>query len=607
MKIEILDEMVLPLDYYEKHRDYTQMFDGLKGDTREFKYTPSESATPIAFPKTGNRLLIDLGAEHRIEKIVYEDESGIDSLTLLIGNDPFEGMQVAANITTDLWRKTREQAINKTGRYLQLNLNNSLGRYPSEIEFFGEKTVIQSINTQQDLINREYPLVNTVPGLNGFFWDKPDWFGKFKFVRLWLDINWLYGNDPKDALKLSPAYGGGINLKEQIAAFKSKGIEVLPVVHKSPDWMLNKEVNKVLVHDHDAKPRTAKLTTPDDDPLTFAPIAKIYHDIAKQIQVSEIERENEPDKSWKGIEGYWTAFQNAAFQSATFDGHEGLIPNAGVKVGNPNIKAIMGGLVNIDVEYLKGMHLWFKHKRKDGKFASDAINVHHYCNDGKQGISPEQGQLKERLLKLVEYRNKYLPDLPIYLTEFGYDTNKSDQAVPEIAGYTKEQIQGHWIVRSLLEILSTGIDRAYYFMLCDENHETENDTNRFRKSGLITSQAAGYRPKQSAQIVDNFLGLFYNSNYRFSKDLSKDKVKCYSFEDGSNVMYFVWTDSQEKLLFDIPEENAPKNIPVSMVPQHIVIEKTKPIPDIVTSEFEIKGKFNKQTGEISFNIKDLLH
>ena len=92
---------------------------------------------------------------------------------------------------------------------------------------------------------------------------------------------------------------------------------------------------------------------------------------------------------------------------------------------------------------------WCKYNRKDGKLPFDVINAHCYCGKkldekgvaelvdvnlvdrGDQtgnifvGVSPEEYGLVDAMSALVEFRDKYYPDVEVWLTEFGWDTNES--------------------------------------------------------------------------------------------------------------------------------------------------------------------------------------
>jgi hypothetical protein len=65
--------------------------------------------------------------------------------------------------------------------------------------------------------------------------------------------------------------------------------------------------------------------------------------------------------------------------------------------------------------------------------------------------------IKYKLKKIVAFRDSLLPDLEIWLNEFGYDTQEgSSQAAPAIGKNSTEEIQGRWLLRSFLEISAYG-------------------------------------------------------------------------------------------------------------------------------------------------------
>lgn len=190
---------------------------------------------------------------------------------------------------------------------------------------------------------------------------------------------------------------------------------------------------------------------------------------------------NEPNRWWGEPEGHFTPYQFAAFCSASYDGHLNQMgAGFGVKNADPDIKYVHGGLAFILPDYLKAMKLWSDYHR-DGSFPADVLNVHHYCNTRNEqhpegeahGISPEDDHLKEKLQKLVKWRNENLPDKEIWLSELGWDTDsttyqsaaKGHRLFPK--GITMEEIQGQWLVRGYLACAAAGVDRMMMFLAND--------------------------------------------------------------------------------------------------------------------------------------------
>src|SRR5690606_37916774 len=118
---------------------------------------------------------------------------------------------------------------------------------------------------------------------------------------------------------------------------------------------------------------------------------------------------------------------------------------------------------------------------------------------GTIGISPEADQFKSKVEAIVDYRNRYLPGEELWVSEFGYDTHPgSVQRAPAIAGYSAQEVQAQWLVRSYLALAAAGADKAQMFMLRDVNGDSGG---RFNSSGLTTNKATGWVPKVSWYYV----------------------------------------------------------------------------------------------------------
>src|SRR5690606_40361667 len=101
---------------------------------------------------------------------------------------------------------------------------------------------------------------------------------------------------------------------------------------------------------------------------------------------------------------------------------------------------------------LEQMKRWFATNRPDKKFAADVLNVHWYTwkdgnswQGGGPALSPEEGRLKEVMQTIVEYRNKNLPELEVWISEFGWDTNPGSPLSPPAIGPfdTEERSEEH--------------------------------------------------------------------------------------------------------------------------------------------------------------------
>ena len=216
-----------------------------------------------------------------------------------------------------------------------------------------------------------------------------------------------------------------------------------------------------------------------------------------------------------------TPYQLAALTSAAYDGHQRTLlshiynPDSfsypfGGKNADPDIKLAIAGLAGIQDRYIMSMAYWMRANRTDGSIAMDAFNVHtyfgkyFYMNDQTiiVGVSPEEFGLVDAMSKLVEFRDKYYPDVEVWLTEFGWDTNQSYETMTSAHAYdTKDlngdgiiseyemvmrarEIQGMWLVRAYILLASCGVDKATMYMCEDAAGDEVGAIGKYGTCGI---------------------------------------------------------------------------------------------------------------------------
>ncbi|MFN8207984.1 MAG: hypothetical protein U0T82_11335 [Bacteroidales bacterium] len=283
--------------------------------------------------------------------------------------------------------------------------------------------------------------------------------------------------------------------------------------------------------------------------------------------VSGIEVWNEPDRWW-GKEGdHFTPYQLAAMASATFDGHMGAMGQGmGIKTADTSMLVILAGLGTLDTSYIKAIKFWCDNYRK-GSFPADVISFHHYCNTsggqgfigGSKGVSPEADDFKGRMQRLVEWRNRNLPDCQVWITEFGWDALPG--TAQSAAGhklfpvkYTAEDLQADWLVRSYLAGAAAGIDRMSMFMLRDEPGE-----GLFKSCGLV---AVDGKPKKSWFYLTAFLNTLRGTTFIREVPSEQPDTWIYNFsnKDQSREVYVLWCPTSDgttvkNYMFSIPGTN----------------------------------------------------
>ena len=250
-------------------------------------------------------------------------------------------------------------------------------------------------------------------------------------------------------------------------------------------------------------------------------------------QIQWIELGNEPNgEDAAGA----TPYQLAALTSAAYDGHQRTLlshvfnPNSfsypfGGKNADPDIKLAIAGLAGIQDRYIMSMTYWMRANRTDGSIAMDAFNVHTYfgkyftMNDQTiiVGVSPEEFGLVDAMSRLVEFRDKYYPDVEVWLTEFGWDTNQSYETMTSAHAYdTKDlngdgliseyemvmrsrEIQGMWLVRAYILLASCGVDKATMYM-CED--AADDEVGAIGKYGTCGIWATARTAETRYQIYD---------------------------------------------------------------------------------------------------------
>jgi len=333
-----------------------------------------------------------------------------------------------------------------------------------------------------------------------------------------------------------------------------RGITVCPALWSSPDWLEPNSTNKPLGEDENA-----------EDPFSYHEMSQLMFQYAArygstivaddkllvndgQVKksgmgiLSYFEDWNEQDRDWESREAHFTAAEYAAMASANVDGHGGSMgEDLGLKTADPSASFVMGGLYILGTDYISDMYDWFLENRPDHRWPIDVINMHHYSyTQVKNGICPEEDGYKARVQEVIDWRNEYAPENEVWITEFGYDTNdESLNRINPFAGFTQQEIQGQWIVRTYLLLASAGVDRAAQFMIRDVD---PNPQPRWSDSGLILSPSEGNIPKTSWYYVytlKNILTGFY-----FDQVISESNdAFVYRFvnEAGDQYIYALWS------------------------------------------------------------------
>jgi endoglucanase len=517
------------------------------------------------------------GEEISLQSVKFFDGQGVIKdypMTLSVITDTWKRIPVAkfTGETYMQWvgpnpsnpsKFTLDSVVQGKVRYLVVNTYDG---FPREMELYGTYKVSTKAVTPVPV--RETKLKNGF-GMNGFEWDFLDIWGytidevKMKPIKTFSGFRHYMDWDKLEHLEglytYSPTMSGGWNYDAVYERCKAEGIEVLACLQTMPPWM--EATYPSTDHDRDYVPvRYGKdFTNPtsyiDQAKAAFQYTARygrntlvnpsllvVYDkprwtaDHVNSIRIGlntikYIECGNERDKWWKGRQGYQTAREYAANLSAFYDGHKNTMGvGVGVKNADPTMKVVMTGLASASVDYLKGMIDWCKEFRgynADGtvNVCWDVINYHYYSNNSNssqngiatRGNAPEISTAGQVATDFVKVAHSDLNDMPIWVTELGYDANQGSpyKAIP-IGTKTEYITQADWSLRSSLLYNRLGIDRCFFYELYDDNFP---NPTQFASSGLI-NQDRSRKPVadymyQATQLV---------GDYVYKETLSKDPI-----------------------------------------------------------------------------------
>jgi endoglucanase len=401
-------------------------------------------------------------------------------------------------------------------RYLVMTIPGIL---PTEIEFYGtHKPAIRPTTPARAKEIR----IKDLLGVNGYEWNFQDGHHteslveakvtaakSFTGLRHYMD--WEKLESREGVFSYNPTLSGSWNYDLIYERCKQENIEVLACLKTLSNWML--ETYPESERDHENVPvrygkdfadplsyieqsrvafqyaaRYGSNTNVDPSLLSVSTTPRWYGDYPNTVKIGlnlikYIECDNERDKWWKGRKGYQTAREYAANLSAFYDGHKNTMgPAVGVKNADPNMKVVIGGLVT-GPDYVKGMVDWCKEFRgynPDGSvnLCWDIVNFHLYTDDASssqsgtstRGAAPEVTNASEILQNFVRVTREVSNDLPVWITEAGYDISQTSplKAIP-IGNKSVMQTQADWILRTSLFSARNGIEKVFFYQMYDDN------------------------------------------------------------------------------------------------------------------------------------------
>ncbi len=501
---------------------------------------------------------LDLGANYVVTGICFLDTNGVQTWTIQDG-EPFHWNEIGSFETDwyQAWRGLIFETPRET-RYLRFTTPAGDSGI-SELAVYGYQT--SELSAEQKAVTAPSPAAlpktNLTAGqrigFNAFIDDPMSAMMAGGNIREYHNFNWLYDENGK--VKFTQGTWG--DMDSYYSALKAQNISVIPCFQAGSTYISGEKPPEIPV------PSGADTL----DPASYALHAQAFYQIAARygsntdidassLNVSDnseiktglnllnaLENSNEPNKTWSGKANYFSPYELAAMCSADYDGHEGTIPNAGVKTADPNFKLAMGGMLNTAsfLEYLDEMKLWFSYHRTDKKFAVDIINIHM----GADTYNPEDSGFAERVKQIQNWIDQNAPGTELWISEF--EVPMADCEIENTDSHNNNLYQLRYaqrVARTYLMSIGAGVDRMTKFQLRDEGEGV------YYNSGLTTGKG-----EWSKKLAWYYTACMTNmlKNADFIQDCSTDAVKDYLFKDRitGDEIHCLWSPtSEDKIISD---------------------------------------------------------
>lgn len=584
-----------------------------EGELTPGSYVP-HSSTHAKYGMT-LRPIIDLESDYYVEAIYvyYGNESypiSVNTSSVAANYDTLEAWDgihyTNENPNPKGWTRIDVKKVTKYVQicYCDTSLEEDItqrvqSQAPIEVLIYGY--AVGEGDKVSNVTQRDYPTIGEFMGACGFTAGgggntTPTQLGCFSVLREYVNLGWVYSwaGFPKKATVVATSSMADFDYNY---GYKYAALNVIPCLQ----W--NESTNPARVFDRIKGTLSAEVASEADKfkPETYAAYADVAYQYAARYGSSRmgylldnvkahsmgtakvglnylqwIELGNEPNgEDQAGA----TPYQLAALTSAAYDGHQRTILAdvyntedfsyfLGGKNADPDFKLAMAGLAGIGSNYITSMVYWMKANRTDGCIAMDAFNVHTYFGkyftlNGQQicvGVSPEEFGLIDAMAQLVEFRDKYYPNVEVWITEFGWDTNQSYETMTSshaYGEYSGREVQAMWLARAYLALAAAGVDKATMYMVED----MADDRFTYGKYGtcgvygpevidtydevtgkLIDHQMTGKMiPKESYYILYTMKRALQNMAFQRELSSGNEDVWIYEFADeNGNYGYAIW-------------------------------------------------------------------
>ncbi len=501
---------------------------------------------------------IDLGAMHYVECMYVFFEHAGDEVTFQTG-EPFNyDKDIIGTAQAVGWTRVD---MDVTTRYINVQFKN--GQASTEIMAYARRVgEYDKVNTEpHDYKNFDYLL-----GINGNQSDKNSTIACANYFRDY--VNWLWCFDRSVYPEVpGTTFMGSMSNRYDVTytSLRDMGVNAVPCyMFRADDFPTNTiadymDPETYVMYGEFLFQSALRFGYNKDNTKDMIKVLGLQQRLNLKA-ITWIEAGNEPNG--EGNDGF-SPYELAALTSTSYDGHcNTVIAPTGSGVGvinaNANVKMAMAGLAGVGTRYIQAMTFWMEHNRPDGKVALDAFNVHTYCKklvnyNGYQvyvGVCPEIGEITKYVKELCEWRDKYYPDIEVWLTEFGWDTNTSystENACHPYADFTARQLQAMWLVRAYFMFAEAGVDRAAMYMAQDLGDDATS-TGKYGTSGVI-DYYGNY--KDSYYYIYTLKNTMGDMHFAEVIESNNKNVWIYRFEnDSGKSCYAIWCPTMDDVRVD---------------------------------------------------------
>lgn len=181
----------------------------------------------------------------------------------------------------------------------------------------------------------------------------------------------------------------------------------------------------------------------------------------------------------------------------------------GIKAGDPAIQVLPCALQATDPSVDLGTEdLNYLGSKVGESQASllDGLNIHAYsfATDElgtRRGVHPEAFNSDfQNIRNMVRFRDANMPGKPIYLTEWGWDTNGAGASCTH-GECVSEQAGALYAVRGALIAQRYGVERATYYFYGN----TDQGSTLFSRSGLVGNSAGNFQKKKGFNALESLV------------------------------------------------------------------------------------------------------